>query len=102
MACATKTRLPQTTGEEFPGPGSATRQRTFSFVLHFSGRFFSLETPVPSGPRQPGQLAAEAEAAALEIMRMAAKQWFSFELFITLSCAKETGSPQEFSSHFHA
>jgi hypothetical protein len=31
------------------------RQRTFSFVFHFSGSDCSEQTPVPSGPRHAGQ-----------------------------------------------
>jgi len=45
-------------GEELPGPGNSARQRTFSFVVHLSGTSFSVDTPVPSGPRQAGQLPA--------------------------------------------
>jgi hypothetical protein len=42
-------------GEELQGPGSWTCHRTFSVAPHLTGRFFSEDTPVPSGPRQPGQ-----------------------------------------------
>src|SRR5260221_4214700 len=59
-AWATNTRSPQTIGEELPGPGNSTRQRTFSLLLHLSGRFSSNETPLPSGPRQFGQLLVNA------------------------------------------
>src|SRR2546421_627569 len=48
-------RSPQTTGVEFPRSGRGTRQMTFSFSLHFSGGVFSVETPIPEGPRQAGQ-----------------------------------------------
>src|SRR5439155_22927161 len=72
-AWATNTRLPQTMGEEFPRSGKSTLQRTFSFVLHFSGRFFSEEAPVPSGPRQPGQLPAVEESAAVIVRRTATR-----------------------------
>src|SRR5258705_5316338 len=71
-ACETKTRSPQTMGEEFPRPGKSTRQRTFSLVPHLSGKSFSVETPVPSGPRQPGQLLAVA-ASGLKMTSRAAK-----------------------------
>jgi hypothetical protein len=56
-----KTRSRQTTGVELPRSGKGTRQQTFSLVLQWSGRFFSVERPLPSGPRQPGQFAAEAD-----------------------------------------
>jgi hypothetical protein len=49
---------PHTTGVELPRSGNAARQRTFSFVLQWSGKFFSAATPAPSGPRQAGQFAA--------------------------------------------
>jgi hypothetical protein len=42
-------------GEELQGPGSWTHHRTFSVASHLTGRFFSEDTPFPSGPRQPGQ-----------------------------------------------
>src|SRR5690349_20224712 len=54
-AWVTKTRSPQTLGEELPRSGKSTRQRTFSEVLQVCGRFSSDATPVPVGPRQPGQ-----------------------------------------------
>jgi hypothetical protein len=63
MACVTKTRSPQAMGEELQGPGSWTRHRTFSVAPHLTGRFFSEDTPVPSGPRQPGQFPDGAENA---------------------------------------
>src|SRR5688572_22683743 len=56
-----KTRSPQTIGVELPRSGTGTRQATFSFVLQRSGRFFSLATPLPPGPRKPGQFAAHAD-----------------------------------------
>jgi hypothetical protein len=30
----------------------------FSFVLHLTGKFISLETPIPSAPRHIGQFSA--------------------------------------------
>src|ERR1044071_3791484 len=63
-----KTRSLQTTGVEFPGPGSSARQRTLSVWLHFSGRFFSVATPSPDGPRQLGQLPANDGATAKRLM----------------------------------
>src|SRR5262245_1092710 len=50
-------RLPQAIGVELPRSGNGTRQATFSFVLQRSGRFFSAATPLPPGPRHPGQFA---------------------------------------------
>src|SRR5690349_18648893 len=50
-------------GEEFPGPGKGTRQRTFSVLLHLSGSIFSDETPEPCGPRQAGQFSAAVGSA---------------------------------------
>src|SRR5213080_4915429 len=60
LAWVTKTRSPQTTGDELPSSGSGAFQRTFSVALHFSGASVSGERPSPVGPRQPGQLAAGA------------------------------------------
>src|SRR5687768_4059512 len=60
-ACVTKTRSPHTIGEELPRSGNATRQCTFSLVLHFTGKFFSDDIPALLGPRQPGQFAASSE-----------------------------------------
>src|SRR3954466_7034642 len=57
-ACDTNTRSPHTMGEEFPGPGKGTRQRTLSVLLHLSGSIASEETPEPCGPRQAGQFSA--------------------------------------------
>src|SRR5262245_27840431 len=48
----------QTIGVELPRSGSATRQRTFSFVLQRKGRFVSRQIPLPSAPRHAGQLSA--------------------------------------------
>ncbi len=50
-------------GVELPRSGSFTRQRTFSVGLQRSGRFDSLETPTPAGPRQFGQFSAAAGIA---------------------------------------
>jgi hypothetical protein len=48
-------------GTEFPSPGKATFQVTFSVADHFVDRPVSVETPFPSGPRQAGQLPANVE-----------------------------------------
>src|SRR4051794_13036250 len=58
MAWVMNTRSFQMIGVEFPRSGRGARQRTFWFVLQFSGSFFSEVTPVPRGPRHWGQLAA--------------------------------------------
>jgi hypothetical protein len=50
----------------------------FSVVLHLSGRFLSEETPVPLGPRQPGQLLAEAEGAMPIVRRTVNRKAFAF------------------------
>src|SRR5437016_13938394 len=71
-----KTRLPQIIGEELPASGNGTRQWTFSSALHLSGRFFSLDTPVPSGPRQAGQLLAAAEKTIKMLSAMREKLVF--------------------------
>ena len=60
-----KMRSPQTMGVELPGSGSGMRQRTFSVLLQFKGRFFSVEMPSAFAPRQAGQLAAQAGRAAV-------------------------------------
>src|SRR5678815_5714019 len=49
------TRSPITMGVDTPWPPSAAVQATFSFALHFSGRFESAAMPLPSGPRHCGQ-----------------------------------------------
>src|ERR1043165_81534 len=51
----TKTRLPETTGELVPQPGSLTDQRIFSVLLHRVGSFLPSATPSAFGPRQRGQ-----------------------------------------------
>src|SRR5688500_160155 len=66
-ACVTNTRSPQTTGEELPRSGKGARQRTFSLVLHFMGRFFSADRPLPFGPRHCGQLPASRPGAAASV-----------------------------------
>src|SRR6185503_6264833 len=55
--CVRNTLSPQTIGDELPGSGNSVFQRTFCVALHFNGKLFSEETPLPS-LRQPGQLAA--------------------------------------------
>src|SRR5687768_15199914 len=52
-------------GVELPAAGSAAFQRTFSVLLHLTGRPFSSETPRPVGPRQLGQFSALADPPQL-------------------------------------
>jgi hypothetical protein len=56
----TKTRSPETIGDETPTPPMAAFHATFSVALQRTGRFFSSEAPVPRGPRHCGQSAAAA------------------------------------------
>ena len=53
-------RSRQMMGVEPLTPGIATFQTTFSSVVHLTGRFFSLLTPLRSGPRHCGQFSAVA------------------------------------------
>src|ERR1041385_3197454 len=55
-----KTFLPQIIGVAAAGPGMGAVQSTFSVVLNFSGRPFSVEAPLKFGPRQCGQFSARA------------------------------------------
>src|SRR5690606_10494859 len=54
MAVVRKMRLPQTTGDEWPRPGMGVFHRMFD-VSQVTGNAVSLDTPVPRGPRHPGQ-----------------------------------------------
>jgi hypothetical protein len=45
-------------GVELPRSGNSVRHATCSVLLHRTGKLVSVESPVPSGPRQAGQLAA--------------------------------------------
>src|SRR5438105_3170745 len=62
IACVTKTSLARTTGVELPGSGSSVFQRMFWLVLQAVGRFFSVQMPMPCGPRHSGQLSATTES----------------------------------------
>src|SRR5829696_8733315 len=53
-----KMRSRQMIGVEPLRPGIATFQITFSSVVHVTGRFFSLLTPLRLGPRHCGQFSA--------------------------------------------
>src|SRR6185369_870562 len=59
-AVVRNTRLPHTIGDECERPSIATFHLMFFVGLHSAGRFFSVETPEPSGPRHPGQFPAAA------------------------------------------
>lgn len=48
-------RSPKTTGLEEPAPGSSLFHLMFSSRLHVSGRPCAPLTPIPLGPRKPGQ-----------------------------------------------
>jgi hypothetical protein len=71
-------------GEELQGPGSWTRHRTFVFASHLTGRFFSEDTPVPSGPRQPGQFPDGVENA-VEATSNTARQNTTGSFFLILN-----------------
>src|SRR5687767_4879511 len=58
MAVVRKMRLPQTIGDEWLRPAIGVFHLMFWFGLQVAGRFFSVETPAPAGPRHCGQLAA--------------------------------------------
>ena len=58
----TKTRSPDTIGDDTPRPPSGAFHATFSVALHLTGRFFSSVAPVPRGPRHCGQSAADSDA----------------------------------------
>src|ERR1051325_8715992 len=57
-----KMRSRQTMGVEPLQPGIEVFQTTFSSVVHLTGRFFSLLTPLRLGPRHCGQFCACARA----------------------------------------
>src|SRR5688572_31837267 len=59
----------QTIGVEPLNPGIASFQTTFSSVVHLTGRFFSLLTPLSAGPRHCGQFSAEAFLSSKPIAR---------------------------------
>src|SRR4029453_9536911 len=64
-----KILLPHMIGDECPRPGIAVLHWTFFVWLHSSGRFFSIEMPLPPGPRHCGQLVsspADVTSAASE------------------------------------
>src|SRR5215510_9990473 len=62
-AVVRNTRLPQTIGDECERPSIGVFHLMFLVGLHSDGRFFSFETPEPSGPRHCGQFPADAPLA---------------------------------------
>src|SRR5262245_32541108 len=63
IAVVRKTLFPHTTGDECPRPAIGVFHLMFLLAFHSAGRFVSVETPLPFGPRHCGQLAAPAVAA---------------------------------------
>ena len=59
-------------GEDDPGPGRLIFQKTPLLVFHDKGGLALADAPVPSGPRNPGQLAV----SALRIMATRHKTLF--------------------------
>ena len=80
-----KMRSPQTIGVELPRSGSGTRQRTFSFVVQCSGKFFSVQTPVPKGPRHADQLSARAQIDISRVATTTARQVAKHFIFMALN-----------------
>src|SRR5690349_3182285 len=60
IAVVKKILLPQTIGDECPRPSMGVFHLMFFAGFHSTGRFVSVETPEPSGPRHCGQFAAVA------------------------------------------
>src|SRR5689334_3981342 len=65
IAVVRKILFPQTIGEEWPRPAIGVFHLMFLVAVHSVGRFFSVETPCPPGPRHCGQFEA-AELPAIE------------------------------------
>src|SRR6185503_15211534 len=63
IAVVRKIILPQTIGDECARPSIGVFHLMFFVGLHSEGRFFSVETPEPSGPRHCGQFPADAARA---------------------------------------
>src|SRR5918999_412633 len=74
--------LRQMMGVEPLTPGIATFQTTFSSVVHLTGRFFSLLTPLSAGPRHCGQFSAEALLSKMPIARKIAMRRMKVVCFI--------------------
>src|SRR6185436_14457101 len=63
-------------------PGIATFQTTFSSVLHLTGRFFSLLTPLSAGPRHCGQFYARATTNEIRNTATTPTNRFNIPLFL--------------------
>src|SRR6185369_14963489 len=72
-----KIRSRQMIGVEPLQPGIPTFQTTFSWVVHLTGKFFSLLTPLSAGPRHCGQFCAW---ATCEHMKKATAARVSFRI----------------------
>ena len=74
VAVVRNKRLPHTTGDDQPTPGTSTCQARFSLRLHVNGKPFSLEIPCPVGPRKHGQFSAVHGAVSHTINNAATPQ----------------------------
>src|SRR5262245_13487829 len=84
-----KMRSPQITGVELPLPGRVSFHARFFVALNEVGRSVSFETPLLSGPRQPGQLSAWASDATAVIRARASN---SREVFTSVVLVASSGS----------
>src|SRR5688500_5355339 len=57
VAAVMKTRVPHTTGDDQPTPGTSATHSTFSVLDHVTGRLGLSEIGFDSGPRNRGQRA---------------------------------------------
>ncbi len=71
VAVVRNRRLPHTTGDDQPTPGTSTCQARFSLRLQVNGKPVSLETPCPVGPRKHGQFSAAQGAVSHTITNAA-------------------------------
>ena len=55
VAAVMNTRVPHTTGDDQPTPGTSATHSTFSVLDHLTGRLALSETGFESGPRKRGQ-----------------------------------------------
>src|SRR5947209_17402326 len=60
MAVVRNTLLPHTTGDECPRPATGVFHLIFFVAVHSVGKFFSVEIPMPPGPRHCGQFVVAA------------------------------------------
>src|SRR5687767_15901148 len=74
-------------------PGIATFHATFSSVVHFAGRFFSVLTPLRFGPRHCGQFSARTcDEARSRIDRVISRLVTPFSLLITRHSPRRAGN----------